>query len=166
MLLEPIHSKRGLNPNSQKPYVVFTPFMKNLKKYNVPAVNTKKIKKTLDSLEIKTKYSIKIEDITKYYEHNPKAHVKGGRKNGLQILKNIKVYNDYDEKRNYLTYSTTNLSAYINLGLLSIREIYYTIYNEINKNSGIITELYWRDFYYNILYHFPDNIGSAFEKGL
>ena len=48
MLLEPIHSKRGLNPNSQKPYVVFTPFMKNLKKYNVPAVNTKKIKKTLD----------------------------------------------------------------------------------------------------------------------
>ena len=164
MLLEPIHSKRGLNPNSQKPYVVFTPFMKNLKKYNVPAVNTKKIKKTLESIQINTKYSIKIEDITKYYKHNPKAHVKGGRKNGLQILKNIKVYNNYDEKRNYLTYSTTNLSAYINLGILSIREIYYTIYNEINKNSGIITELYWRDFYYNILYHFPDNIGASFKK--
>jgi len=66
--------------------------------------------------------------------------------------------------RNFLTYETTNLSAYINLGLLSIREVYYKIVEKLGKQNNLIDELYWRDFYYNILYFFPHVVGKSFNE--
>ena len=50
------------------------------------------------------------------------------------------------------------------MGVLSIREVYERIENKLGKNSGIINELYWRDFYYNILYHYPHIVGNSFKK--
>ncbi len=161
MLLSDIESENGLNPSKKKPYVVFTPFMKNLKKYDVREVNTKNVKGS--NISIKTNNSIDIEKLGKYYEENENRHVIGSRKEGIKILKNIKSFNSYDKERSNLSYSTTNLSAYINLGLLSIREIYYTFREKLGNDCGLISELYWRDFYYNILYHFPKVIGKSFK---
>ena len=76
----------------------------------------------------------------------------------------VKNQDKYDEKRNCLTYNTTHLSAYINLGLLSIREIYHHVVEKLGKKNGIITELYWRDFYYNILHFFPHVVGNSFRE--
>jgi len=55
---------------------------------------------------------------------------------------------DYNDNRNYLNYKTTNISAYLNIGCISIRELYWKLI-EINeeKNSDLIKQLYWRDFY-------------------
>ena len=38
---------------------------------------------------------------------------------------------------------------------LSIREVYYLMEDKLGKQSGLINELYWRDFYVNITYEFP-----------
>ena len=72
----------------------------------------------------------------------------------LNRLKNIKKFNQYNTKRDFLSYETTMLSASINFNVVSIREIYY-ILKKIGIQNNLINELYWREFYYNILYYFP-----------
>ena len=162
MLLIPIKSEYGLAPSSNEPYKVFTPFMKNLKKYDVD--KPKKSTTEFSKKKLVSKYSIDINSIDRFYKYNDNLHVKPGRKEGLKLLKAIKKQKDYDKCRNFLVYQTTNLSAYINLGVLSIREVYERIENKLGKNSGIINELYWRDFYYNILYHYPHIVGNSFKE--
>ena len=161
MLLQNIGSNKGLKLDGT-PYMVFTPFMRNLKKNKVKEYSVVKLKRNSKKYELKSDFSI--EDIGKYYQNNKQIHVNGGRENGLRILKNMANFSEYDKLRNNLNYSTTSLSAYINLGVISIREIYYSVLNTLGENSGLISELYWRDFYYNILYHFPKNIGSCQQE--
>ena len=48
--------------------------------------------------------------------------------------------------------------------MLSIREVYNYCLEKLGKNSGIINELYWRDFYYNVLYFYPHEVGNSFKK--
>lgn len=162
MLLIPIHSKKGLVPSSQEPYKIFTPFMKNLKQYDID--KPKKFKSNFSKTKIISKFSMNISKIEQFYKYNPNLHIKPGRTEGLRLLKNIKKQDSYNNCRDFLTYQTTNLSAYINLGVLSIREVYEKIENKLGEKSGIINELYWRDFYYNILYHYPHIVGNSFKK--
>jgi deoxyribodipyrimidine photo-lyase len=163
MLLSPINSGNSLNPNTQKPYVVYTPFMKNLMKFDVDKLNKKKVKFNITTINI-SELELKKEQLNKFYIKNPDIHVKSGRKNGIEILKNISKLSYYDTKRNDLSYSTTNLSAYINMGVLSIREVFFSVKNSLGKNNGLIRELYWREFYYNILNYFPHVIGNSFKE--
>ena len=162
MLLLDIDTNNTINPNQQKPYLVFTPFMKNAKKYSVKKVDTYKLKG--GKLNLESDYLIKASEISKYYQKNKNIHIDGGRLGGLNILSNIKKFSDYDKCRNFIFYKTTSLSAYINLGLVSIREVYHTVKLNLGIDSGLITELYWRDFYYNILYFFPHITGGSFKE--
>ena len=168
MLLVDLLENRSMNPNSGKPYVVFTPFLKHNTQYDVRKPSSVLLKKgiSVDSnISNSNQYSISVDDMDKYYTQNPQKNVSGGRKNAKKILKELSKqkssFDSYNENRNILEYKTTMLSAFINMGVVSIREIYYSIKK---KNSGIITELYWRDFYYNILYFFPHIVGSSFKE--
>ena len=129
------------------PYKKFTPFLlyqKSNFKVNKPL--------TLNIKFTKLNYNIK-EEIQKInYNPNPNLHFIPGRKEGIKLLNNISK--NYSNNRDCLHLNTSNLSAYINIGLLSIREVYYTSKKKI-KNDDYINELYWRDFYYNILHHYP-----------
>ena len=162
MLLIPINSEKGLIPSSKKPYTVFTPFMNNLKKYKVnkPKKNNSKYSNSL----LESKYKIDDTILYKFFEINENLHVKPGRREAIITLTKIRNQKKYDESRNNLTYSTTNLSSYINLGLISIREVYYKITDELGIDNGLITELYWREFYYNILNYFPHVVGNSFKE--
>ena len=102
MLLTSISSKKSLNPNSQKPYLVYTPFYKNLINYDVDKLNKNKIKCKSDF--INNKFLLNVNELSKYYNHNKDIHIKSGRKNGVIILKNISKFNSYDNKRNYLEF--------------------------------------------------------------
>ena len=63
-----------------------------------------------------------------------------------------------------MTYETTLLSASINFNVVSIREIYHKVKKKFGMNHGLINELYWRDFYYNILYFFPHVLKGSFRE--
>ena len=163
MLLVPIMTGNTFKKNKDEPYKVFTPFKNYLKStYTVEDVNNKKIKLKNKSLKIKS--SIDIKYFTNFYETEDNLNVKSGRKEGLKKLNLVKEQKQYNKMRNFLTYETTNLSAYINLGLLSIREVYYKIVEKLGKQNNLIDELYWRDFYYNILYFFPHVVGKSFNE--
>ena len=149
--------------NSGDPYKVFTPFMKYLRStYDVRNISKKK--PSLINKSIITKYSINDKDLKLFYQQNDNLNVKSGRHEAKKKLKLIKKQQEYDEMRNCLTYKTTHLSAYTNLGLLSIREIYHYCLKKLGKDNGIINELYWRDFYYNIIYFYPQVVGNSFKE--
>jgi deoxyribodipyrimidine photo-lyase len=151
------------------PYTVFTPFrnfcQKNLKVNKVNNFINFQFSKNSDMK--KNKYYISETEIYKFYEDNPDINIHGGRQNGLEILKKANKFKDYIQKRDLCTYQTTYLSAHNHFGTISIREVY----DVFKKNSGIINELHWRDFYYGLFYYFPymlegqiDRVNHAFKK--
>ena len=163
MLISPINIGNSLNPNSKKPYLVYTPFKNNLMKYKVEKPFSENLKGNVNKIK-SSKFNLEETQIRKFYINNDNKHVKGGRDEALKILSNISLKKDYNKCRDYLTYSTTNLSAYINLGIVSIREVYHKVLESLGKNNLIINELYWRDFYYNILHYFPRVVGNSFKE--
>lgn len=75
----------------------------------------------------------------------------GNRKTVLNILNNVEIFKDYEKNRNYLNYDTLRISAYLNFGLISIRETYLTIEKKIKKSDEILSQLIWRDYYLCLL---------------
>lgn len=150
-----------------KTYTKFTPFL------NEALTHTKKINKPLKNT-YKNFYKInflpeftKINDL---YIENKHIAVKGGRDNGLLILKNIHEFNNYNKNRNMLAIPTTRLSAYNKFGCVSIREVYYAIKNELGSKNDLLKQLFWREFYYNIMNDNPSvisehkNLKQSFES--
>jgi deoxyribodipyrimidine photo-lyase len=163
MLLIPILTGNTLKKNSNEPYVKFTPF-KNYLKSNYEIEKIKNKKNNFKNVNIKTKSSIDINFFKKFYILQENLNVESGRKEALKKLNLIKNQKDYNTMRNFLNYKTTHLSAYINLGLISIREVYFKIVDKLGNKNNLIDELYWRDFYYNILYYYPHVVGHSFNE--
>ncbi len=69
---------------------------------------------------------------------------------------------------------TSRLSAHLRFGTISIRQLFFEAFEELgqaNKDSvknieGFISELIWREFYFNILYHFPHVEHGCFKQDL
>ena len=78
----------------------------------------------------------------------------------------------YDEMRDYpAEEGTSRLSAYLRMGVISVRRVYALMREaraemEAGKRTGPDTwasELAWRDFYYQIMWHYPHVVGNAFR---
>jgi deoxyribodipyrimidine photo-lyase len=139
-----------------KPYLVFTPFRNycmTLKVREVDGFKSFKFDKVSKLEELK--YNITEKEINTFYDENPDINVHGGRSEGLKILRNISKFKDYSKNRDKLTYKTTFLGASLHFMTLSIREVYHLMVDKLGKQSGLVNELYWRDFYINITYAFP-----------
>ena len=157
-LLEPGTVLNG----SKKVYQKFTPFynVAHTKHVDPPCnkgiTNFAKTSKTLtNTLSLDTALS-------RFTSENPKVHrmVAGGRQEAILLLKAaVKSQSHYSKTHNILEKGTTGLSASIKFGCLSIREVYKVFRN----NTDLIRQLWWRDFYANILFAFPDVLGSALK---
>ncbi len=155
------------NKENGEPYSVFTPFknhcMKNLVVKKPDSFNKFTFSKHPELKKLKS-YLDK-NQINKFYEPNPNANIQGGRKNGLKILKGLDKFKDYSEKRDCLMYNTTFLAAHNHFGTVSIREVYWAMKEKLKSASiGLITEIHWRDFYYNLFYNFPHMLGGMIGK--
>jgi len=133
----------------------FGAFYKNAIKHpvNKPIKNT--FKNYIDKkIIIKSEYDIK--HLNRFYKNNDNIAQIGGRKNALVIMNNLNNFSTYNELRNNLSYSTTNISAYLNFGCISIREFYHKIQNILGNNTQLLKQLYWRDFYLQALIFLPN----------
>lgn len=85
----------------------------------------------------------------------------GGTFPSKEVRENI--LKNYGEKRDFpATVGTTRLSVHLRFGTVSIRQLAQTAQRLSEK---WLNELIWRDFYFNILYHFPHvGQGHAFRK--
>ncbi len=159
---EPCHDITLFEPNtiinsSGKIYQKYTPFMRACIAKRVPKPNS--INKSKVIKHAKTSYEISINKMKSFYKHNELIHVHGGRPNALKILNNINKFSSYTKTRNTLHLNTTNLSAYLKFGCISIREAWYKL--KINKT--LIRQLIWREFYYHLGYGFINRFGKSLK---
>ena len=72
------------------------------------------------------------------------------------------IVQDYDLTRNNPAADKTSyLSVHLRFGTISIREI---IRQTIDLNDTFVDELIWREFFMQILFHFPDVITNNFRR--
>ena len=75
---------------------------------------------------------------------------------------NLKGIDDYDEHRDFpAKHKTTLVGHHLRFGTISIRSL---IYFSVRKNPTYLSELIWRDFFTQILAHFPHVIEGPFRK--
>ncbi|MCJ7450297.1 MAG: DNA photolyase family protein [Candidatus Nanohaloarchaeota archaeon QJJ-9] len=96
---------------------------------------------------------------------------RGGRKSGKKKLEKFvenQIFN-YEDKRDFPAESSTSkLSPHLKFGTISIREAYWAAEEARKKTgdeSGIDTweeELAWRDFYFQVLWNWPEEAEKAF----
>jgi len=155
-----LHPPGTIVNGTNETYKKFTPFYNASirKKVDSPA-SLRKINFSSTSKHLQN--SISLDDALKRFTKiNPNILVHGGRGNAISQMrisaKNIK---NYPRTHNDLSHSTSELSAYIKFGCVSIREVYKTF----RSKHDFIRQLFWRDFYANILYSFPHVLGSAMK---
>lgn len=140
--------------NSNTPYTVFTPYKKKwLLRLNEEGIPYYPSEENLDKL-------YKIIDL-----HSPSLRDIGFEPSDIDIpnpLINKSIIRNYDKTRNYpaLAKGTSRLGIHFRFGTISIRE-------KVNKakeiNETYLSELIWRDFYSQIIYHFPHVVDNAFR---
>ena len=149
-------------------YKKFSPF------YNKCIINLKNVTKVPKTRfkgiwceNINTnEFSISLNDAyVSYTTPSIDSLIQGGRKNALEILKNIKKFINYGETRNILTQETTKLSAYLKYGCVSSKEVLFILQkNGFDNTHDLIRQLIWRDFYIHILNAYPEVLNGASFK--
>jgi deoxyribodipyrimidine photo-lyase len=158
-LTEPGSIRTGTDRVFQK----FTPYYEAAKKVTVPkprglaAVSWFKPRSTGYTHEITIAAATK-----KFLSRglNPAIAVKGGRTEGLALLRALPL--DYDEIRDFPARRTSMLSAHNHFGTISIREVYWSAKEASpTKTAGFIRQLFWRDFHGALMDNFEDLYGEA-----
>ena len=144
--------------NDGTPYTVFTPYHRKASMYKVrkpqECVNNNFFSKSIDGV-------VSIEEIReKFLEtSNPHLAVSGGRNEALKLVDEFNS-TKYEENRDVpFIDATSKLSAHNKFGTVSPRELFYWI-----SSKTFRSQLYWRDFFTQIAYHFPYVFGNNFNS--
>ena len=161
------------------PYKVFTPFYKrgclsaDSPRKPLPKVNIKRLKKDGETLSIS---SLNLLPKTRWYDQinglwNPGE--RGAQKTLNRFLNDglfgYRVGRDFPARENI-----SKLSPYLHFGELSPNQVWYSRLDESNCNfasdneESFCRQLGWREFSYNLLYHFQalpqENFKSKFDR--
>lgn len=70
---------------------------------------------------------------------------------------------NYEDKRNFPAMNgTTRLGPHLRFGTVSVRQVLLKVLKE--KNETLLNELIWREFFMQILWHFPNTVNESFKK--
>jgi len=73
------------------------------------------------------------------------------------------IVNEYEDKRNFPALPATSLTGvYLRFGVLSVREVITKAIG--SKVETFWNELIWREFFMQILWHFPHTINKSFKE--
>ena len=135
------------------PYVVYTPYSKKwIEKYNSTQPKTYNSEKYLDNLvDFNT---IEIDNIRKIINEK------------IILPENYTLNNDlidkYEDTRNFPALdSTSRIGINLRFGTVSIRKIVRKSYSRLNNTY--LKELIWREFFMQILWHFPHTTKRSFK---
>mgnify|MGYP000884163566 FL=1 len=136
-----------------KPYTVYTPYSKQwLLKFNDQNLEFFASEKKLENLLNIEKQNITLEKIgfkkTNYLFETPQI--------------NLEILEKYQETRDFPTHETSQMSTHLRFGTFSIRKL-VKIANE-QKDKTYLKELIWREFFMQILWHFPKVIHHSFKE--
>ena len=148
-----IFQKDEITKADGKPYTVYTPYSKQwLLKFNDQNLEFFASEKKLDNLLNIEKQKITLEHIgfkkTNYLFEPPKI--------------NLEILEKYHETRNLPTKETSQMSVHLRFGTISTRKL-VKLASELNDNT-YLKELIWREFFMQILWHFPKVIHHSFKE--
>ena len=148
-----IFQKDEITKADGKPYTVYTPYSKQwLLKFNDQNLEFFASEKKLDNLLNIEKQKITLEHIgfkkTNYLFEPPKI--------------NLEILEKYHETRNLPTKETSQMSVHLRFGTISARKL-VKLASELNDNT-YLKELIWREFFMQILWHFPKVIHHSFKE--
>ncbi|MCF8359698.1 MAG: DNA photolyase family protein [Prolixibacteraceae bacterium] len=158
-----LNEPEQVQKNDGKPYSVFTPFMKKAKVLEVRKPDDKMpVNYYVEGIESPSRF----DDPCSLIENsNPGLRLKGGRNEGLRLLDNMSNLASYETERDLPSVQGTSLlSAHHKFGTVSICETYHRVKDLYSKGHPLINELYWRDFFTHIVFHFPHVFKGAFRE--
>jgi deoxyribodipyrimidine photo-lyase len=130
-----------------KPYTVFTPYKRKwLEKFTKVDLNS-------------------IVNFDNFYKKNidfPSLNQLGLKNSTIKVKKySLKNVATYSETRNFPNLdSTSYLSPHLRFGTISVRQI---IIELKNKSETFLSELIWREFFMQIIFHFPHVVTKNFR---
>lgn len=137
----------------KKPYTVYTPYSKLwLNEFQKVDLQGFPSEKKLDNLLEISFEELKIEDI-------------GFQKTDLAFEvpeADLHIIKTYEETRNFpAVKGTTQLGVHLRFGTISVRKL-----TKIAKENNLtfLKELIWREFFMQILYHFPKVVNHSFKS--
>lgn len=144
------------------PFRLFTPFFKSVSL--IPVAAPKKIVNA--SFYTKRMRVAHSDEIYKKIVNtvNKNSHSSGGTACAKKLLKKLSLLVSYPRTRNIPSIETTNLSAHIKFGTVSIREVYHAVVNVLGGDHDLIRQLYWRDFFTYVAFHSPRVFGNAYQE--
>jgi len=106
--------------------------------------------------------------LEKIINHNynfPSIESLGFQKSNINLplfILNEKMVTNYQENRNFPALNATSyLSFYLRFGVVSIRHL--VLYANQFKEKTFLNELIWREFFMQILFHFPHTVSHSFK---
>jgi len=149
-----IFEKNEVIKDNGSPYIVFTPYMRKWKetlKKNYLVLEHSKLSNNFHNLN---KYNLK--EISEY----------GFEKNLSEVLNfdvSKKIIEEYENKRNYPSLnSTSKIGPFLRFGVISIRSLVKYVLKF--DNDTFLNELIWREFFMQILFHFPNSSKNSFKS--
>ncbi len=145
--------------SDQTPYKVFTAFYNNAKQFPV----------TLPQPLVKRNFLVLptncTENNTLPLTTSNTIEVNGGRQHALALLRQLNRCSDYQNTRDFPSLNVTSkLSAHLKFGTCSVREVFYVVTAQLGSEHPLLRQLYWRDFFTHIAYHFPHVFGQPFVE--
>jgi len=137
------------------PYVVYTPYKNTWRdKFSNTELDFHYTSRYMDNLYENSRLSnLSLSDI-------------GFKKSSLKVP-DYKVtpglIKDYEDKRDYpAVEGTSRLGPHLRFGTVSVRQMVRDA--DKQRNKTFLDELVWREFFMQILFHFPDTVTDAFRK--
>jgi len=150
-----VFEKNDITKDDGKPYVVYTPFKnKWLSLFNVTYPNGFDILST--PLENLFAFKKPLHSLLEMGYEESSISVSAFKVTPALI-------EDYQEKRNFpgIENATSKLGPYLRFGAVSVREMVSKA--KLQKNQVFLSELIWREFFMQILWHFPHTITKSFK---
>jgi deoxyribodipyrimidine photo-lyase len=142
------------------PYQIFTAFYNNARQF--PVALPKPLERT-HFIKIEEKSFV---DLSVFPEIETAVNGDtGGRDQALAILNTLDKQADYQALRDCPALdATSRLSAHLKFGTCSVRETHYAIIQQLGAEHPLLRQLYWRDFFTHIAFHYPHVFGKAFHS--
>ena len=152
-----IFAKDDVLKNDGTPYTVYTPYknkwLEKLTPKDISTINTRKYV-----------YNFKQDLDVKFHKLNEIGFTKDDnskRKYPREVIKKSVIENYHLYRDIPSLGATSNLSLHLRFGTVSIRKLAQVAY-ELNETW--LSELIWREFFMQILYHFPHVSKKSFKK--
>ncbi len=149
-----IFEEREVVKNDGSPYVVYTPYSKKwIEKFSNKDVKHFKSETFLS----KIKKLKKLNTNTKIFDIN-ESNIKPPKVNFSND-----IINNYERDRNIPeTDGTSKLGLHLRFGTKSIRSLVKK--SNLSENKTFLKELIWREFFMQILWHFPETTTQCFKS--